>query len=198
MSHQAAVLQRHQPHWDWRAAANFMCGGAGAGLVLFTLFAKPAAAAATPWLLAAGLGLVGLGLFFVWLEIGRPWRALNVFVNVRRSWMSREAWVAVLLFLLGGGLLLGMHWRAWPTAVAAAAFLYCQARILGEARAIPAWRDALTPPLLIATGLTEGAGLFWLLAAGIAYPWGFYVFAVAALLAVLALSTVPAHLQPED
>jgi len=37
-----------------------------------------------------------------------------------------------------------------------------------------------------------------LLSAGIAYPWGFYVFAIAALLAVLALSTVPAHLQPED
>ncbi len=37
-----------------------------------------------------------------------------------------------------------------------------------------------------------------LLTAGIAYPWGFYVFAVAALLAVLALSTVPAHMQPED
>jgi MFS transporter, AAHS family, benzoate transport protein len=37
-----------------------------------------------------------------------------------------------------------------------------------------------------------------LLTAGIAYPWGFYVFAVAALLAVLALSTVPANLQPED
>ena len=37
-----------------------------------------------------------------------------------------------------------------------------------------------------------------LLTAGIAYPWGFYAFAVAALLAVLALSTVPAHLQPED
>jgi MFS transporter, AAHS family, benzoate transport protein len=37
-----------------------------------------------------------------------------------------------------------------------------------------------------------------LLTAGIAYPWGFYAFAVAALLAVLALSTVPAHMQPED
>ncbi|HEU5455101.1 MAG TPA: aromatic acid/H+ symport family MFS transporter [Nocardioides sp.] len=37
-----------------------------------------------------------------------------------------------------------------------------------------------------------------LLTAGIAYPWGFYAFAAAALLAVLALSTVPAHLQPED
>jgi MFS transporter, AAHS family, benzoate transport protein len=37
-----------------------------------------------------------------------------------------------------------------------------------------------------------------LLTAGIAYPWGFYAFAIAALLAVLALSTVPAHMQPED
>ena len=26
-----AVLTRLQPHWDWRAAGNFMCGGAGAG-----------------------------------------------------------------------------------------------------------------------------------------------------------------------
>ncbi len=32
-----------------------------------------------------------------------------------------------------------------------------------------------------------------LVTAGIAYPWGFYAFAVAALLAVAALATVPAH-----
>ncbi len=32
-----------------------------------------------------------------------------------------------------------------------------------------------------------------LVTAGIAYPWGFYAFAVAALLAVVALATVPAH-----
>ena len=31
--------------------------------------------------------------------------------------------------------------------------------------------------------------------AGIAYPWGFYVFALAAVLAVLALATVPAHVR---
>jgi len=36
-----------------------------------------------------------------------------------------------------------------------------------------------------------------LLTAGIAYPWGFYAFAAAALLAVLALSTVPADLEPD-
>jgi AAHS family benzoate transporter-like MFS transporter len=34
--------------------------------------------------------------------------------------------------------------------------------------------------------------------AGIAYPWGFYAFAVAALLAVAALATVPAHLEREE
>ncbi|MEP9363886.1 aromatic acid/H+ symport family MFS transporter [Nocardioides sp. CN2-186] len=32
-----------------------------------------------------------------------------------------------------------------------------------------------------------------LVTAGIAYPWGFYVFAAAALLAVVALAVVPAH-----
>jgi MFS transporter, AAHS family, benzoate transport protein len=34
-----------------------------------------------------------------------------------------------------------------------------------------------------------------LVSAGIAYPWGFYAFSVAAVLAVLALLTVPAHLR---
>ncbi len=34
-----------------------------------------------------------------------------------------------------------------------------------------------------------------LVTAGIAYPWGFYAFAVAAVLAVLALATVPAHVE---
>jgi AAHS family benzoate transporter-like MFS transporter len=33
-----------------------------------------------------------------------------------------------------------------------------------------------------------------LVTAGVAYPWGFYAFAVAAVLAVVALATVPAHL----
>lgn len=36
-----------------------------------------------------------------------------------------------------------------------------------------------------------------LVTAGIAYPWGFYVFAAAALLAVVALATVPAHVRTE-
>ncbi|HET8748099.1 MAG TPA: DmsC/YnfH family molybdoenzyme membrane anchor subunit [Ramlibacter sp.] len=156
-------LQRPQPHWDWRAAGNFVCGGAGSGLAFFG--AVCATEVLRVPLVLAGMGLVGLGLFFVWLEIGRPLRAPNVLVHLRTSWMSREALAAVVLFALGLGLVLGMHWRAWPTALTALVFLYCQARILGAARGIPAWRHPLTVPLLVLTGLTEGLALLWLLGA---------------------------------
>ncbi|HKB55298.1 MAG TPA: hypothetical protein VKD22_14975, partial [Ramlibacter sp.] len=69
-----------QAHWDWRAAGNFMCGGAGSGLIVFTVLSGTAGLAQV-LLLLAGMGLVGLGLLCVWLEIGRPLRALNVFLN---------------------------------------------------------------------------------------------------------------------
>jgi phenylacetyl-CoA:acceptor oxidoreductase 26-kDa subunit len=149
-----------QAHWDWRAAGNFICGGAGGGLVVFTMLSSVSRLAAA-LLLLAGLGLVGLGLLCVWLEIGRPWRALNVFLNPRTSWMSREAMVSLVLFGLGLGLLAGLQALALPAAAAALAFMYCQARIVQAARGIPAWREPLTVPLLIVTGLAEGAGLFW-------------------------------------
>jgi phenylacetyl-CoA:acceptor oxidoreductase 26-kDa subunit len=150
-----------QAHWDWRAAGNFICGGAGGGLVTFTVLSGIAGVAAK-LLLLAGLGLVGLGLLCVWLEIGRPLRALHVFINPRTSWMSREALVSLLLFGLGLGLLIGVDALAAPTVVATLAFMYCQACIVRAARGIPAWREPLTVPLLITTGLAEGAGLFWL------------------------------------
>lgn len=188
-------MQRPQPHWDWRAAGNFICGGAGAGLALFAALCAPDALRVP--LVLAGMGLVGLGLFFVWLEIGRPLRAPNVLVHVRTSWMSREALAAGALFLLGAGLAADMPWRAWPTAVAAAVFLYCQARLLGAARAIPTWRHPLTAPLLMLTGLTEGLGLFWLLAAWahppllLAVPFALLLLARAVLCRIWRLRLGP-------
>jgi phenylacetyl-CoA:acceptor oxidoreductase subunit 2 len=41
-------------------------------------------------------------------------------------------------------------------------FLYCQAMILKEAKGIPAWRAPFVVPLIMMTGLAEGAGLFLL------------------------------------
>jgi phenylacetyl-CoA:acceptor oxidoreductase subunit 2 len=47
----------------------------------------------------------------VWLEIGRPLRAMNVMRRPGSSWMSREAMVAPLVFALGLGVAAGL--RAW-------------------------------------------------------------------------------------
>lgn len=172
---------RQQYQWDWRAAGNFMGGGAGAGLLLFTQLSGVKGIAAIV-LVLGGLGLVGLGLFCVWLEIGRPFRAMNVFFNARTSWMSREALISILVFGLGLGLLLGVNAWAAPLAIAALAFLYCQARIVQGAKGIPTWREPLTVPLLVFTGLAEGAGLFWVVAA-----WQFSSGALVALFGVLVL-----------
>lgn len=172
-----------QAHWDWRAAGNFICGGAGGGLLLFTLLSGRQGLPAE-LLLLAGLGLVGLGLLCVWLEIGRPLRALNVFFNPRGSWMTREALVSVLLFGFGLGLLLGYPAWAAPLAIAALAFVYCQSRIVQAAKGIPAWREPLTVPLLVVTALAEGAGLYWLAAAWHVRPGG-WLLVLFGLLVVL-------------
>ncbi|HEX8012085.1 MAG TPA: DmsC/YnfH family molybdoenzyme membrane anchor subunit [Casimicrobiaceae bacterium] len=149
-----------QTHWDARAATNFVAGGAGSGLVVFaTVEAAARGAQPIPALLLAGLALIGLGLACVWLEIGRPWRALNVFINLRRSWMSREALSAAALFGAGGAALLGIGGFAWVAAALALVFVYCQARMLRAARGIPAWRESVLTPFMVVTGLAEGAGL---------------------------------------
>lgn len=152
-----------QKHWDIRAAANFIGGGTGTGFLLLGAITAYLGANVL-WLALVGLGLVGAGLFFVWLEIGRPWRSFNVFFNPGTSWMTREGMVAMPLFLSG----LGAAWlNDVPTFLVTAflgmVFLFCQAQILLAAKGIPAWRHGLILPLIILSGLTEGSGLFLVL-----------------------------------
>jgi len=140
--------------------------------------------------LAVGVALVGTGLFAVWLEIGRPWRALNVFRNPRTSWMSREAYVGVALLALAG-IAAGLHAASAPgareagalAAAAALAFAWCQGRILRAARGIPAWRSPATPSLVVATALAEGFGAWAILSA----PSG-HASTAGALLGALVLA----------
>ncbi len=160
----SAVSPKLQTIWDWRAAANFIFGGAGTGL--FAAAAIAGFQAGHSWLAALiALALVGSGLFCVWLEIGRPWRFLNVYLHAKRSWMTREAFAAVAFF----GLAMLAVYTSWPiiwfaAAVAGLVFLYCQGRILRAAKGIPAWRQDEIVPLIFVTGLTEGLGLFAILA----------------------------------
>ncbi|MEZ5738576.1 MAG: hypothetical protein R3E68_03320 [Burkholderiaceae bacterium] len=114
-------------------------------------------------LLIGGLALVGAGLLCVWFEIGRPWRALNVFFNPRTSWMTREGIVGTVLMPVGLAAAAGVPGLSWLAAGLALAFIYCQARILKAAKGIPCWREPLIVPLVVLTGRAEGGGL-WLLA----------------------------------
>jgi phenylacetyl-CoA:acceptor oxidoreductase subunit 2 len=104
--------------------------------------------------------IIAVGLFFVWLKIGRKLRAPLVILRPNTSWMSREVYAVGLFYLAAIA-----DWF-WPgavlhllTAVAAALFLYCQVRILHAGMGIPAWRVPVMPALLFASGLLEGAGL---------------------------------------
>jgi len=174
-----------QTQWDWRAAGNFIGGGAGSGLVMITALSGVQGAAAAA-LLLAGLALVGLGLACVWAELGRPLRAMNVFINPRTSWMTRESIAASLLMPVGAAAAYfawtGAANIVWLAGLLALAFIYCQSRMLQGARGIVAWREPLSVQLLLATSLAEGAGLFLL-----AMPWhGSPLAALLVIVLVLA------------
>jgi len=158
----------HQSNWDLRAAGNFVFGGAGTGLLIFAAIGHALGAAyVLPALI--GLACVGAGLICVWAEIGRPLRALNVYLHPQTSWMTREALVAPFLF--AGALAAvwtGSQSLIWAVAVLALVYLNCQAQMIRASRGIPAWRSPRTVPLIMLTGLCEGASLAILVAAATA------------------------------
>jgi len=154
-----------QLHWDVRAAFNFILGGTGGGFLLFAAFV-PAGQPSSRAALLLGLALVAAGLASVWLEIGRKLRGLHVFLNPFTSWMTRESFVAMLLFASG----LAAAWSGSPrlaalTALVALGFVYCQGRILRASKGIPAWREPTITWLVYWTAIAEGAGLYLLFAA---------------------------------
>lgn len=158
---------RRQGQWDLRAAGNFIGGGTGTGLVVAAAVAVallPSAHAVPVVPVIVGMLFVIAGLSLVWLEIGKPWRALNVFFHPQTSWMTREA-------ILAGPLVACCAAAAWtgapvllaPAALLAAGFVYCQARMLRASRAIPAWSHPRTVALILATAAAEGTGVFLVL-----------------------------------
>jgi len=153
----ASVRPWHQTNWDWRAALNFLGGGTGTGLLIAAAFAG---GAAYRGLALVALACVAFGLFWVWMEIGKPWRAINVVFHPQTSWMTRESLVAGPLFIVAiAAAWTGALWLVVTAALLAALFLYCQARILKASKGIPAWREPAIVPLVITTGLAEGTGL---------------------------------------
>ena len=182
-----ALVGAPQTFWDWRAAMNWCFGGLSAGFAIMAWLGALAGlvpADVLPWLLAAAAILMGVGLFFVFLKIGRKLRAMYALRRPGTSWMSRELYTVPVFY---GAVLAGL---VWPhpalhavAGIAALAFLVCQAKILHMAKGIPAWRAPLVPWMIVATGLFEGTGLLLLST----FAWDAGLEGVTAGFAVLAV-----------
>jgi phenylacetyl-CoA:acceptor oxidoreductase 27-kDa subunit len=161
------LVGARQGFWDYRAAMNFTLGGMTSGLVIIAYLAHLTGllhAGALPLLNAMAAIGMAVGLFFVFLEIGRKLRFLNVLLRPQSSWMTRETYFVVLFYPTVAADLIWPHGLLHLlAALAAAGFLYSQARILQAGKGIPAWRHPRIPLMLVATGLFEGVGLLALI-----------------------------------
>ena len=188
---------RRQTFWDARAALNFTLGGTASGFMVAAFLAWLLGAGPDgPGLRAAYVGggaLMAAGLFCVFLEIGRKARFLYALLRPQTSWMTREVYAVAVLY---PAVLADLVWPQPAlhalAAAAAAAFLYCQARILHAGKGVPAWRAPLIPWMLVVSGLLEGAGLLAACLAVVrpgalaaAAPAAWAVAALAAVCAVL-------------
>ncbi|MCP4412019.1 MAG: phenylacetyl-CoA:acceptor oxidoreductase [Gammaproteobacteria bacterium] len=154
---------RLQKIWDIRAACNFIGGGTGSGLLILSailiVMEQP-----FQLLILTGVICILLGMFMVFLEIGKPWRSLNVFFHPQTSWMTREGIIIIPLLLSTGFIYLFQDHSlnkivAGMMGLFAVTFLYCQVRILQAAKGIPAWCHPALKPYIFISGLAEALGV---------------------------------------
>ena len=189
-----------QKFWDWRAAMNWCFGGLAAGYAIVGALAYLFVDNDIQELAFSGFGaaiLMAIGLFFVWLKIGRKFRAWRAVFRPQTSWMTREIYAAAVFFpAVLIGIVFGSAIAFLIASLAALAFLICQAKILHLAKGIPAWRMPLIPSMIFLTGLFEGVGLsgFLLFFFGEARVGGGAEFATSLAVAGMALAVLNAAL----
>jgi phenylacetyl-CoA:acceptor oxidoreductase subunit 2 len=165
------LLAARQTIWGRPASANFILGGAGAGLYLFSFITgvlqDGALAVSKP--LSSGLVgpvLVALGFLALAIEAGRPLRGIHLFRHLRRSWISRETLFAGLF--ISAAVIDRMFPDSLFRIVAAAAglgLMVSQGFILFQAKAITAWNVPLMPLFFTSSGFTSGGAVSLLIGA---------------------------------
>jgi phenylacetyl-CoA:acceptor oxidoreductase subunit 1 len=162
-----ALVGKRQTFWDMRAAMNFIMGGIGSGTVVMAYLLSFFLSFDDRALVNINIGaavIMAVGLFFVWLKIGRKLRASYAILRPHTSWMSREIYAVGLFYIsVAADFITPDPLFHGLAALGAAAFLYCQARILHAGKGIPTWRVAQMPLMLVATGLLEGVALLALI-----------------------------------
>jgi DMSO reductase anchor subunit len=135
--------------------------GAGFGLMACLCLwpAAPGWPGFLHWALAYGLAVAGLVSSA--FHLGRPERALRAFTQWRTSWLSREAWAAVLACLACAPVALGQIFGlaavpGWPGAILCAGVILCTAMIYAQIRAVPRWHSGWTVAHFAAFAATGG------------------------------------------
>lgn len=139
--------------------------GAGFGLLAFLGLGLPAVTGWTAFaFFAIAYGLAVGGLLASSFHLGRPERALKAFTQWRTSWLSREAWSAVIalttmaLFAIGL-IFLDTNWRLLGLigAVASLLTVFTTSMIYTQLKTVPRWNTPLTPALFLSLSLAGGA-----------------------------------------
>lgn len=138
--------------------------GLGLGLLGFLGLGVPAVSGWTAFAFyALGFGLTGAGLLASTLHLGHPERMLLAFREWRSSWLSREAWAAVVTLAVMGVYALthlaGLRLAplGWIGAALCAVTVFCTAMIYTQLRTVPRWHHWTTPALFLAHAVTGGA-----------------------------------------
>ncbi len=164
--------------------------GLGFGLLVFLGLGYPGVTGwsafaffAIAYILAVG------GLISSTFHLGHPERALKAFTQWQTSWLSREAWCAVIALLLmatyGAGLVfLETRWTILGIvgALFSLATVFTTSMIYAQMKTVPRWHSPLTPAyflsLCIAGGALLAGQVTWavilLLVAGVIqiFTWG--------------------------
>jgi DMSO reductase anchor subunit len=111
-----------------------------------------------------GYGLAVIGLLAATFHLGNPKRAWRAYSQWRTSWLSREAWGAVVCLLMLAPMALsdwlGLGWSRGFGVLGAALALFTvltTAMIYTQIRAVPRWHMPLTPVMFLSFAIVGGA-----------------------------------------
>ena len=161
--------------------------GLGFGMLAFLGFdiASPGGWTAFVFFFIAFALAVG-GLMSSTFHLGHPERALKAFTQWRSSWLSREAWAAVVaLGLMGlyaiGSVFFDARWSllGWLGGIMSLVTVFATSMIYTQMRTVPRWNHWSPPVLFLGYALAGGA-----LLTGRVTP------AIVLMLAVLVLQVV--------
>lgn len=139
--------------------------GLGFGMLAFLGLDVPAPRGWTAfWFFLIAFALAVGGLLSSTFHLGHPERALKAFTQWRSSWLSREAWFAVLTLILMGLYAIGLVFfetrlRIFGITggIMALVTVISTAMIYTQMRTVPRWNNWATPIVFLGYAITGGA-----------------------------------------